>query len=223
MADKIGEAAVTNLTNRLVDSIWRQIEYVWNYRSNLQGLKAKVNRLKAEKVSVLRQVKEARDRGDEEIEEIVEMWLTSANEAIEAAESVLKEDNDRASKGCFIGCNPNWKTRYLLSRKAKNKALPAVDEVRGESNFDRISHRIPVQKLELAKDYEAFESREQNLNKILEAIKEPDVKFIGVYGLGGVGKTTLVKQVAARVKEDGTYRVVARANVTQNPNLNIIQ
>ena len=218
----MADAVVGNVTNQLVDSIWRQIGYVWNYSSNLQGLKAKVDRLKAEKESVLRQLNEARDRG-EEIEEIVQIWLTSADEALEAANTILKEDRDRASKECFIGCNPSWKTRYLLSRKAKKEALPAVDEVRGEKNFDRISYLIPVQKLELARDYEAFESREHVLKSIMEAMKDPDVKLIGVYGLGGVGKTTLVKQVTSRVKEEGSYKVVATANVTQKPDLYKIQ
>ena len=80
----MAEAAVTNVTNQLIDSIWRQIGYVWNYSSNIQGLKAKVEKLEAEKGSVLRQVNEARDEG-EKIEEIVEIWLKSADEAIEAA------------------------------------------------------------------------------------------------------------------------------------------
>lgn len=61
------------------------------------------------------------------------------------------------------------------------------------------------------------------MNKIIEVMKNPDVKLIGLFGLGGVGKTTLVKQVTARVKEDRIYKLVAIATITQKPDLDKIQ
>ncbi|EEF49757.1 phosphoprotein phosphatase, putative [Ricinus communis] len=171
----VGEAVVSKVTDQLVDSIWRQIGYIWNYSSNIQGLKSKVEKLKAEKVSVMHRVEEAIAKG-EEIEEIVSKWLTSADEAM--------------------------KLQRLFSTKIM------IEQTR---------------KFEVAKDYETFDSRNQVLEEIIGALKDADVNLIGVYGLGGVGKTTLLKQVTAQVKETGIFKVVATATVTDNPDLNKIQ
>lgn len=65
--------------------------------------------------------------------------------------------------------------------------------------------------------YEPFESWISVLEKIVE-------EWIGVYGIGGVGKMTLVKEVyrqATLVKPFDD--VVSVLDVKQNPNLEIIQ
>lgn len=46
------------------------------------------------------------------------------------------------------------------------------------------------------RDYETFNSRESILRNIMDALKDVNVSKIGVYGMAGVGKTTLVKKVA---------------------------
>ncbi|ESR46490.1 hypothetical protein CICLE_v10003644mg [Citrus x clementina] len=107
-------------------------------------------------------------------------------------------------------------TRYQLTKKAETE-LKAIVELREEAGrFDRISYRTFPEEIWLKphKGYESFESRLSTLKAIQNALSDLNVSIIGVYGMGGIGKTTLVKEVA---------RKVDFSEVSQNPNIKIIQ
>ncbi|KAL6323851.1 hypothetical protein AAG906_005847 [Vitis piasezkii] len=53
--------------------------------------------------------------------------------------------------------------------------------------------------------YEAFESRASTFNKIMDALRDDEINLFGVVGMGGVGKTTLVKQVAQQAKQQHLF------------------
>ncbi|KAI4354262.1 hypothetical protein L6164_003142 [Bauhinia variegata] len=61
------------------------------------------------------------------------------------------------------------------------------------------------------------------LNQIMEALADPNLRLIGVHGLGGVGKTTLVRQVAIKVKEKSPDTNVVFVDVKQNPKIEKVQ
>ena len=71
--------------------------------------------------------------------------------------------------------------------------------------------------------YEALESRMSTLNQIMKALRDGDDNMIGVWGMGGVGKTTLVEQVAKHAKEQKLFDEVVMASVFQNSDLRKIQ
>ncbi|XXG64536.1 hypothetical protein AAC387_Pa05g2460 [Persea americana] len=61
------------------------------------------------------------------------------------------------------------------------------------------------------------------MKQVMDALKGKDTNIIGVYGLGGVGKTTLMKQVAKLVKREKLYEEVVMITLPQNPDLKRIQ
>ncbi|XP_065876074.1 disease resistance protein At4g27190-like [Euphorbia lathyris] len=222
VAAPLAGAVVDRVTNEAIDSVWRQIGYIWNYKSNIQELEQQLLKLKAEKQSMLHSVDEARRNG-EEIEDTATLWLKSADDAIEAADELLKS-NATSKKSCFMSCCPNLMVRHQFSRKAKKEA-PVIAQVQQERNsIHKISRGLDVQAVEPVKSYEALESRMEVLKDIVAALKNGDANLIGVYGLGGVGKTTLAKQqVIAQVKEERIFNAVAIANVTHTWDLSRIQ
>ena len=54
-------------------------------------------------------------------------------------------------------------------------------------------------------NYEAFQSRVPIFNKIMDALRDNDINCIGVVGIGGVGKTTLVKQVTHQAMQEKLF------------------
>ncbi|KAH9752599.1 Disease resistance protein [Citrus sinensis] len=194
-----------------------------NYNANLENLKAEMEKLKVERTSIQRRVSEAKEKG-EEIEEKVEKWLVNANGIIDRATKFV-EDEESTNKRCLKGLCPNLKTRYQLSKKAETEVKALVELGEEVKKFDIVSHRTTPEEIWLKsnKGYEAFESRVSTLKSIQNALTDVNVSIIGVYGMGGIGKTTLVKEFARQAREDKLFDRVVFSEVSQTPDIKKIQ
>nr|CAN77510.1 hypothetical protein VITISV_036215 [Vitis vinifera] len=219
---KIAIAIAAKVVEYLVAPIGRPFGYLFNYHSNIDNLVHQVEKLGDARAGLQCSVDEAIRNGDE-IEADVDKWLIGANGFMEEAGKFL-EDGKKANKSCFMGLCPNLKLQYKLSRAAKKKASEVV-EIQGARKFERLSYRAPLLGIGSAtlRGYEALESRMSTLNQIMEALRDGDDNMIGVWGMGGVGKTTLVEQVAKHAKEQKLFDEVVMASVFQNPDLRKIQ
>ncbi|GAY66695.1 hypothetical protein CUMW_250850 [Citrus unshiu] len=215
---------VVQVLKCLAPPAYRQISYLREskYTSNLQNLKTEVESLKSERVSTQHLVDEAKRKG-EEIEENVENWLASANNVIVEADK-FTDDEATANKRCFKGFCPNLNTRRGLNKEVERQKK-AIVKVREAGRFDRISYRTAPEDIRLisSKDYEAFESRMPTLRSILSALEDPDVNMLGIYGMGGIGKTMLAEEVARKIKSDKIFDQVVFAEVSQSQDIRKIQ
>ncbi|XP_024039448.1 probable disease resistance protein At1g61310 [Citrus clementina] len=225
------EACLAFLTNcvsegakSLFNPITRQISYVFKYQSYIDELKDQVKQLGYKREMVQQPVNHARLQGDELYEGVTD-WLHSVDEFISegVAKSII-DDEDRAKKSCFKGLCPNLISRYKLSKQAA-KAAEAAASLVGKGNFSNVSYSPAPKRAEhmQVKDFEAFDSRMKVFQDVMEAVKDDKVNIIGVYGMGGVGKTTLVKQVANQVMEDKLFDKFVMAEITQTPDHHKIQ
>ncbi|KAJ9691576.1 hypothetical protein PVL29_013688 [Vitis rotundifolia] len=215
-------SAAAKVAEYLVDPIIRPLGYLVNYRRNITDLNQQINSLQLARGGLQIPVDEANRQGDF-IFPGVQEWLTYA-EGIIQKRNDFNEDERKASKSCFY-----LKSRYQLSKQAEKQAAEIVDKIQEAHNFGgRVSYRLPPPPPFISsasfKDYEAFQSRESTFNQIMEALRNEDMRMIGVWGMGGVGKTTLVKQVAQQAEEDKLFhKVVMVLNISQTPNITEIQ
>ncbi|XP_034680169.1 probable disease resistance protein At4g27220 [Vitis riparia] len=219
MADILISVAA-KVAEYLVVPIVRQLSYLFNYRSNLDKLEEQVTRLDDARARLQHDVDKAKRQGDD-IEQDVQNWLTRADEMIQRARELIDDENaENTSRLCF-----NLKLRYQRSRQAKKQSGDIFGKIQ-ESKFDRVSYRPPPRGIWSAqlRDCKALESRASILNEIMEALRNDDIRMIGVWGMGGVGKTTLAYQVAEKAEKDKLFEMVVMAlKVSQFPNVTKIQ
>ncbi|MED6196909.1 hypothetical protein PIB30_051826 [Stylosanthes scabra] len=68
-----------------------------------------------------------------------------------------------------------------------------------------------------------LESREATFNQIMEAFQDDSISRVALYGMGGVGKKTLAKQLGKRVKDLNMFNLVVAVLVTSPPNVKQMQ
>ncbi|KAE8725174.1 hypothetical protein F3Y22_tig00009009pilonHSYRG00191 [Hibiscus syriacus] len=203
-----------------VEPTARQLSYLVKPRSKFQNLRGKVKDLKEARQRMQQSVEEANRKG-EVIFDDVQSWLEAANEKIsEDAATQLQKDEENATK-CFVGFCPNFKSRYQLSRKADKEASDITQLLAKKEAFKEVSYRPAIEAIDTIRPdelYEAFESRSGAFDEVMTALEDDRVSIIGVYGMGGVGKTTLVKEVAGRAKVKLSFDEVVLVTIKQEPN-----
>ncbi|GMI79638.1 hypothetical protein HRI_001633100 [Hibiscus trionum] len=213
---------VTGVAGFLFQKLKGGFGYVRNYRKVVSDFEDKVETLRGKRDRVLLDVDAAEKNGDC-IYPDVKNWLIKADGVVNSKYKEVKGLEGEAHNKCFVLC-PNFKARYQLCKKIEEEA-GAVDELLRSGGFDRVSYPgVPPHMADLPpKDFEDFDSRKQSFNNIMEAVKDPNANIVGVYGMPGVGKTMLVKEVMRQVKEDKVFDSVVFAAVTHTPDILKIQ
>ncbi|KAF7139348.1 hypothetical protein RHSIM_Rhsim07G0168300 [Rhododendron simsii] len=219
---------VLSIGEKLTDPIRRQFGYLIHYKRNLESIGGEVDMLEERRGAVELLVDNAKRKG-QLIGPDVEGWMSRVGGLSSEASCILEQDEaaEAKKKRCLNGwwwC-PTLESRYSLSRKAKKKVVE-VAKLREDGNFTQVSYLMPPPGIQSrpTDGIKGFKSRSSILKKVMEALKEDGVSnMVGVCGMGGVGKTTLVEEVAKKAKEEKLFDDVVMAVVSQNPEVRKIQ
>ncbi|XP_017976511.1 PREDICTED: putative disease resistance protein At5g05400 [Theobroma cacao] len=186
---------------------------IWDPDKKVEKLKKEVDKLKNARNQVQKSVDVA-IKNEQEILEGVHRWFIEVDKKLTEEEVKITKAEETARKRCFLESFPNFMSRYHL-RKEVDKEAKVIDQLLKDGEFDGVAH-IPASDI-------SFKSREHALAEIINALKDANVNMIGVYGLAGVGKTTLVKEVARQAKESKLFDALAMVDVTKASDTENIQ
>ncbi|KAL5563702.1 hypothetical protein UlMin_033449 [Ulmus minor] len=219
---RVASSVVEKILEYPIRLIGRHLGYLVYYQTNKKKLTDRVPKLN-DKISSIQRRACVAQRNGEQLEECVTGWISKAERKIQEANDVI---NDRGHENAKYSCNgsfPNLMSRYKLSKKAKIMADDILIDLQNADNFRNFSYHPDVQPSFKNKDYEAFDTRMQTLKEIMEALQDPNLTMIGVYGMGGIGKTTLVTDVARQAKEEECFSELVMVTVSQDFDLKSIQ
>ncbi|KAF3497108.1 hypothetical protein DY000_02052994 [Brassica cretica] len=169
-----------------------KVNYIRNFRKNLEELRTATNLLSAKREDVLRRVQREERNGLRRLA-VVQVWLNNVvaieNEFHELHTACLVE----LQRLCFCGiCPKNLKSRYRYGRlvflmlKKIKLYCSEVLEVVTQPDIDMMEERpIPPD----------IVGRETMLESAWNHLMDAGTQTMGLYGMGGVGKTTLLEQM----------------------------
>ncbi|KAI8003606.1 Disease resistance protein [Camellia lanceoleosa] len=206
----------------LMAPVGRHFGYLFSYKSKVKNLKDEVKKLDEKRDAMQLSVDEAK-RNVKRIGPDVEGWLERVDKCCIEASKILKDEVE-VNKGCLYGWCPNLPLRYSLGKKATNKAKE-VAQLHETRKPTEVAYNEPLPGIESTstEGIKVFESRRLVTNDVMEALKDDRFHMIAICGMGGVGKTTMVKEVAKRAKEEKLFDEVVMAVVSQSPNERKIQ
>ncbi|KAL1167653.1 hypothetical protein V6Z11_A05G032500 [Gossypium hirsutum] len=170
----------------------------------MHSLTAELNELMDKRDDLTTRLERAELDGSRRTNE-VQRWLARV-EVIEAEAASIMENfgQSRQGLGCF---NPSCCSKYNMSTEMIEK-LKDISELKGKGNFERLvtePRPAPVEE----KPCKPAIGIGVMLDKVWEFLEEEKVGIIALYGMGGVGKITLLKTINnAFLSSDHNFDVV---------------
>ncbi|KAG9445332.1 hypothetical protein H6P81_016672 [Aristolochia fimbriata] len=200
----------------------RHCGYLCFYAKNVKELEDEVELLQTQREDMNKKLDEE-SRSNMTPQQAVKKWKGSADKAVEEAE--ILSGQMKEEQRCLMGWCPNLRWRHEVGKKA-SKQIDQVQKLK--ENGDRflssvtICHPRPppdVEEIRLGDKYVSTTVMEQ----VMDALGDDNVRSIGIHGMGGIGKTTLVENINNRLKGSNLFDKVIFVIVSQNQDMNVIQ
>ncbi|XP_052724114.1 disease resistance protein SUMM2-like [Vigna angularis] len=205
MVSIVSDLAKSNL-EKLINATVEQSRYICCFTCIIDNFEKERENLKAKNKTLEESARVATRRGDN-IRKDVTHWQKQAKELI--------EEDTKKKVTCFFGWCPNCKWQYSRGKELESK----TKEIRRlvERNFENVG---------ISRDdnnYISLESRKLKFEELFNALKDDNNYMIGLQGMGGTGKTTLVIEVGKELKKSKCYNQVIDTTISNTPDITKIQ
>ncbi|KAF3602473.1 hypothetical protein F2Q69_00036757 [Brassica cretica] len=170
-----------------------QVGYVHNLEKNLAALETTMEELKAKRDDLSRRVTREEDRGLQRLSEF-QVWLTRVETFENEANNLLSARNGQLQRLCLLGfCS---KSLILSSRYGKSVSMNLREVEKLNSKvFEVIVEQAHTFEVEERQLQSTIVGQKEMLENAWNHLMEDRVGIMGLYGMGGVGKTTLLTQL----------------------------
>ncbi|XVF11377.1 hypothetical protein REPUB_Repub08aG0022800 [Reevesia pubescens] len=194
-------AASDRVITRCWDCVAGQAEFVCKLEENVEALKIALAELKDLSNDVIGEVKKAEDQHQLKRLDQVQGWLSRTETLIDGADSLIVESPQQIKKLCIGGCCSMSPKSNLKFGKQIAKMVRDVVDHKSKGDFDRVAKEVPTTPV-TERPSEHTVGLESTFNDAWSSLEAEKVGIIGLYGMGGVGKTTLMNKINNKFCED---------------------
>ncbi|MBA0748437.1 hypothetical protein Gogos_005254, partial [Gossypium gossypioides] len=216
------QIGLENFILRGLDSIAGHANYVCKVQQTLPTLSAALQELRAQRNDLLRQVDLAEQRLLKPFEQ-VQLWLSKAETMITEAEKLIADGPQQMNNLCLGGCaSMNYLSSYKFGKKVA-EMLQEISDHKSKGVFEKVAENQPAASV-VVRPVEQPVALESTIQKVWSCIVDKDAGIIGLYGLGGVGKTTLLTKLNNKFSTTrNDFEVVIWALVSEDSDVGKIQ
>nr|XP_043638302.1 probable disease resistance protein At4g27220 [Erigeron canadensis] len=212
----------TAVAERVVDSLFvvvkKEIGYMWNCSEYVENFRREAKELEVRRGKVQELVDIAIHKGDK-LSYGVEDWVKEVDTELSKAGEFLQREANANKTCCKIGLCGNWGTLHHYGKTA-TKMAPSLLQLQARSSAYESCVSVetpPPGPLDVyqKKNLDDLDTHNSALGDIIKSLEDDSIQITGIYGLGGVGKTTLALEVAARFKKTSMFVDVAFTTISQ--------
>ncbi|KAG6390527.1 hypothetical protein SASPL_148265 [Salvia splendens] len=198
MLSRIFESFLSKVVELIEDNAHNNVKSIKEFELNLKALQKKLKLLCAKASDVEEEIKNSELSGRKKRKREVEEWL----EEVRSIEKQVVELGTQVESEGFI--------MRLMDGGLPAKLIEEVDTLVEQSrNFGELVLDICGSGGDkLLTDGMVGQAFHENLEMVLKLLESGEVWSIGVYGMGGVGKTTLAKHIHNRLLQHSQGRVI---------------
>lgn len=218
--NKVGEKAF----GCVLDLGIRHVAYIFSYGKKVDELNNSIKDLGHAK----ERVEHLRDEAKKNLHNIegqVTEWFRKVEECKTEVEEFGNDEGHRKTR-LLHDLFPYLWNRYRLGKQAVEMTEDVKNLIDECSKFKEVAYRENITSNDVTLSnagYVEFGSRKSIMEGVMAQLEDSTVRMIGLHGPGGVGKSTLIKDIAKKSLDKKLFDVVVKLEITANPNLQKIQ
>ncbi|XP_010539538.1 PREDICTED: probable disease resistance protein At5g63020 isoform X2 [Tarenaya hassleriana] len=213
-----------DLGSRLSKCLCGQESYISSLKENVEALQAAMLRLKDKRDDVKRRVSDEENKGLQRLAQ-VGGWLSRVEAAEIQVGTMLDASTTEIDRLCLCGyCSTKPLSSYDYGKEVAKKLKEIEGLESEERDFGAVAVRPPTSKVEKKDIQSTVVGLDSFMERAWERLMKEKVGIFGLYGMGGVGKTTLLKHIHNNFSHvENEFDVVIWAEVSRDSPIDSIQ
>ncbi|RVW24659.1 putative disease resistance protein [Vitis vinifera] len=210
---------ILNIASRLWDCTAKRAVYIRELPENLNSIRTAMEDLK----NVYEDVKENVDREEKKRTHAVDGWIQSVEAMEKEVNDLLAKGDEEIQKKCLGACCPkNCRASYKIGKMVREK-MDDVAELQSKANFSVVAEPLPSPPV-IKRPLDKTVGLDSLFDNVWMQLQDDKVRSVGLYGMGGVGKTTLLNRINNEfLKSRVGFDAVIWVTVSRPENLEKVQ